>query len=158
VINMKKTGKISGSNPNQPCTDIALEAVINAQRLINVGDIDQAKTLIAEQKLSKEQNRWLKVELNIMIEIINKHPITQQTQEPEPPVKRNFLTVTREIWSEGRKSVEMILLIVLIMTLLNALAAFFVKTFNFWDLSSGSAVGVVIFVTLGYLVNKKWPK
>jgi hypothetical protein len=60
-------GVAIGSNPNQPETDKELEIVIKALRLINVGDINAAQTVISNAKFNDKQREFLIIELNTVL-------------------------------------------------------------------------------------------
>ncbi|RYY74450.1 MAG: hypothetical protein EOO52_12870 [Gammaproteobacteria bacterium] len=65
-------GVTIGSNPNQPETDIELEVVIKALRLINVGDMCCAEKVIGDANFSKFVKDWLNVEIRAILSIIDK--------------------------------------------------------------------------------------
>ena len=56
-------GVAIGNNPNQPKTNLELEWVVTALRLVNVGEFGNAKQVIENAGFNSHQKEWLTAEL-----------------------------------------------------------------------------------------------
>lgn len=63
-------GVAIGTNPNRPETDTKIELVIEALRLVNVGDIQKAEKMISKENFSAHDKQWIKAELKTIISFL----------------------------------------------------------------------------------------